>query len=233
MLEELRDMLLNRDATLQRLQWEHQNLIHQFSLSFQKLEVSEMTASQSIGTLQQNLESEKSASKAKEAEATRLANAIDELQKERDTQIKSFDAAREKYETQIAEYESKLKESQEQNQQLKDMIRYMISYISDPLTILAFYGWLAKRGIKMEWATFETSMAQIRTMSPDQLMIVMNDGFLGLLEEEVSPAGSGEKEENIPPMPVAEIVPPHPFIQVSDAEVVQEVVKNDGSNNNA
>lgn len=204
---------LSRDGSvLQRLRAERESLREELSEVFRRLKVSEKSekkARMSLGTVEEDLKS------AQELAKERLDAEIAARESEIEEQIRKFNVSQEKYEAQIAEYEEKVKAMETQNNSLKMISTQAVKYITSPVNRAGFFYFLQRKGIVMDIATFDKYMDDLNNMTADQLLLSFESGFLGLLDASEL---HGEKEEDIPPLPTAEVVFPVPILEVNKEE---------------
>lgn len=210
LLSQLQQKLMFDDATLQRLYNERNELAKELTTTFQSLKVTEQKeqeAKEGAIALKNDLK------EAKLLADERLNAEIEAREKEKAEQVRSFAAFQAKYEAEIAEYAERVKVMADQNKKLRLLAINAVKYITEPQNIWNFYGFLASKGIMMEYKAFEESMADLRTKNPDQLLLSMSEGFLPYLDDVNLP--TGENAEEIPPLPQAPAVFPSPFHEVA------------------
>eukprot|EP01038_Epipyxis_sp_PR26KG_P015808 gene15808-21414_t len=190
LLGQFQQKLIKDDTDLQRLRDERNALEENLSHTFESLKVTER----------------------KEKEARESLGV-------KESQVRAFDASQKKYDEQIAKFQEMLKEVEAESAKLKLISTHAIKYITEPENIRAFYGFLAEKGIVLEFGAFKEMMKEMNKMTADQLLLSMGDGVLSILKGLDLPSG---KADDIPAIPQATIVFPSPFFEVKEPAVYKD-----------
>lgn len=118
----------------------------------------------------------------KNARCERLQQAVREREAEKEHQCAEHEILHNTYREKLAFATAQLKAAEAQNAKLRMLSIHAVKYISDPIHTRAFYGYLAEKGISMEFTECKRMMAEMHEMTPDQLVLAMGDGVAALLD---------------------------------------------------
>jgi len=211
LLQQFELKLIRDDAELERLRKQRRDLEEKLADQFETLVVTKKKVKEaraSLGDAKTDLE------KAQDSAKEKLDELIAAREKDKEAQVTAMEESQEKYEVRLAAYENQVHEMRAQNFKLRQISTYAVKYITESNNSFAFFGYLASKGIVMEFAVFMSTMKAWREMTADELLLSMGDDFLSLLQDIDLPNG---KADEVPPIPEPDVVFPDPFFVVSKA----------------
>jgi hypothetical protein len=209
LLQQFQQKLVNDDAILQTLYYQRAKLENGLSSTLESLKLTEKNekeAKDTIETLKEDLENEKKMAELK------LNKEIESREKEKNDQVRTLDASQAKFELQIEEYKKQIKVMAVENKKLKQISTFAVKYVTEPGNYLGFYGYLASKGIIMEFKVFVEMLEELRKKTADELLVSMGESIFTILDDLDLP--TDEKNDEIPHLPQSKVVCPPPFIDV-------------------